>query len=217
LSPSRINASRLFQRWFVRRSRKFIARHIDKKEHELIATSIVPWTPLVQTGELNTINIVNLQRRLKYALKDTKIPIALGGIDFSFNEDREGKYQPFWSVHFYLITSTESKTKLGNKLRGIYLKSEEVPRSVKISSFNNIAVRRSYALKMNFRRRIGYAEIKNRNGKIRKCRNTSSDKLRADERLELFIYLDQIGLASRVIFWRAKPIVNSSRVKIEKC
>jgi hypothetical protein len=72
-------------------------------------------------------------------------------------------------------------------------------------------------LKIHFYRRNGYNGTKNRNGKIGKCRDTSGQKLRAAERLELFIYLDQIGLANRVIFWGAKPLVNSSRVKIVKC
>ena len=207
--------SRLLQRWFVRRSKKFIARHIGKNGRELVGISIVPYDPIVQPGRLRTIDIVNLQRRLKHALDATEVGVALGGIDFSL--DREEKYQPFWSAHFYLITSTEDKEILGKKLRRIYRKSEIIPRPVYFPPFRNKAYRRSYVLKMNFGRRIGYIELKNQNGKIRKCRNTSSDKLRAAERLELFIYLDQIGLADRVIFRGAKPRVTSDRVTIEKC
>jgi hypothetical protein len=70
---------------------------------------------------------------------------------------------------------------------------------------------------MNFYRRDGYNDSKNRNGKIGRCRDTGGQRLRALERLELFIYLDKIRLASRVIFWGAKPVVNSRRVKIVKC
>jgi hypothetical protein len=119
------------------------------------------------------LDIAKLQRRLKYALKKTKIRVALGGIDFSLNEDREGKYQPFWCPHVYLITSTKNKNKLGNKLRRIYLKSEEVRVPVKITSLENNAYRRSYALKMHFKRRIGYLDIKCKHEKIRECRNAN--------------------------------------------
>jgi hypothetical protein len=204
------------QRCFVRRSKKFIAEHIDNESRELVAINIVPCIPIVEPGQLQTIDIVKLQRRLKYALNAVGVGTAIGGIDFSFNEDREGKYPPFWCPHFYLIT-TENKKKLGDKLRQIYLKSDEVPRPVKISSFKNIARRRSYAFKMYFERRTGYLDTKNQNGKIRKCRNTSKGKLRAAERLELYTYLDKIGFAGRVIFRSAKPVVKSPRVKIEKC
>jgi hypothetical protein len=208
---------RLFQRWFVRRSKKFIAKHISRPKHELVAVSIVPWSPAVGLGQLLTINVGNLQRRLKYTLKKADLDVALGGIDFSFNEDHEQKYLPFWSPHFYLITSTADKATLKKKLCELFSKTEEVPRPVKITSFENIARRRSYALKMNFRRRIGYWEIKSKKEKIRKCRNTSRDKLRAAERLELFIYLDQIGFADRVFFLSAKPVMKGQSVKIETC
>jgi hypothetical protein len=201
----------------VRRSKKFIAEQIDNKGRELVAINIVPCIPMAQLGQLNSVDITNLQRRLKYKLKQAKITVALGGIDFSFNEDRGAKYPSFWCPHFYLITSTEDKKKLSKTLRELFRESDIVPRPVKISRFKNTARRLSYALKMNFKRRIGYHETKNKNGKIRSCRNTSRDKLRAAERLELFIYLDKIGLAHRVIFWGAKPVVKSSRVKIEKC
>jgi hypothetical protein len=217
LSAACPECERLFQRWFVRRSRKFIARHIALPGNWLVAVSIVPSGRIIPPGQLSVLDIAKLQRRLKYALKKTKIRVALGGIDFSLNEDREGKYQPFWCPHVYLITSTKNKNKLGNKLRRIYLKSEEVRVPVKITSLENNAYRRSYALKMHFKRRIGYLDIKCKHEKIRECRNASRDKLRAAERLELFIYLDKIGLASRVILWGAKPVVNSPRVKIERC
>jgi hypothetical protein len=73
------------------------------------------------------------------------------------------------------------------------------------------------ALKMKFKRRIGYDEIKiGKHGNIRKCRNTSRDKLRAIERLELFMYLDQIGLVPRVIYYGSEPKINSIGVTIER-
>jgi hypothetical protein len=217
LSGACPECGKLFQRWFVRRSKKLVAKHIDKQEHELVAISIVPHDPMVQPGQLHTIDIVNLQRRLKYALDAAAVGIALGGIDFSFNQDREGKYQPLWSPHFYLITSAENKKTLRKKLLRIYRKCEEVCRPVKIPSFENIARRRSYAFKMNFGRRIGYDDIKNQNGKVRECRDASQDKLRAAERIELFSYLDKIGFANRVIFRNAQPRVKSDGVTIEKC
>ena len=217
LSGACPECGRLLQRWFVRRSRKFIAKHISRPEHDLVAVSIVPSSPAAGLGQLLTVDIVNLQRRLKYTLKKADLDVALGAIDFSFNEDHEQKYLPFWSPHFYLITSTKEKAVLRKKLCKLFPKTDEIPRPVKISLFRNKARRRSYALKMNFRRRIGYHEIKNQNGRIRKCRNTSHDKLRAAERLELFIYLDRIGFADRVFFLSAKPVVKGQSVKIERC
>jgi hypothetical protein len=208
---------RLFQRWFVRRSNKFIAEHLSHPKHELVAVSIVPWAPTAALGQLHTVDVVNLQRRLKYTLQKAELDIALGGIDFSFNEDHDETYVPFWCPHFYFMTSTADKTALSKVLGEAFLKTEEIARPVKITSFENDAYGRSYALKMNFYRRIGYNDVKKGKWKIRKCRNTNGGKLKAAERLELFMYLDRIGLADRVIFLGVKPVVKKQSVKIEKC
>src|SRR6266404_8923298 len=69
LSGACPECGRLLQRWFVRRSRKFIAKHISRPEHDLVAVSIVPSSPAAGLGQLLTVDIVNLQRRLKYTLK----------------------------------------------------------------------------------------------------------------------------------------------------
>src|ERR1019366_6583747 len=101
-------------------------------------------------------------------------------------------------------------------LKKSFIASKSVVRPVKIPTFENNARRRSYALKMDFECRVGYDQIKLIKGKIRECRNTDYQRLRVQERLELFKYLDQIGLASRVIFRGAKPIVNLSGVRIKR-
>ena len=217
LSGACPECGRLFQRWFVRRSKKFIAKYIIRDERELIAISIVPRDAVRRAGQLHTGDIINLQRRLRYALGKTHINIAVGAIDFSFNEDREGKYEAFWCPHFYLITSSREKSSLGDQLRTIYPSGSEILKPVFISSFRNIAKRRSYALKIKFNRRIGYNQFKGNAQNSRKCRNASCDELRAAERLELFIYLDQIGLADRVIFRGAKPVLKFGTAKIVKC
>ncbi len=217
LSGACPECGRLLQRWFVRRSKKFIAKQISRPKHELVAVSVVPFDFLVRPGYLSALNMRNFIRREKVKLKNAGVDVALGAIDFSFNEDYEQKYLPFWSPHFYLITSTDHRKTLSKKLCKLFSKTKEIPHPVQIKSFENIARRRSYALKMDFRRRIGYSEIKKIEEKIRKCRNTSRDKLRAVERLELLIYLDRIGFADRVFFLSAKPVMKGQSVKIETC
>ena len=216
LSGACPECSRLFQRWFVRRSKQYIAKDIDEPSHELVAITIVPSTPIVRPGKLNNFSIINLQRRLKFALDKNGVCDAIGGVDFSFNEDRNGKFKPHWSPHPYLITTTKNRLHLLAGLKKSFRRSKTVLRPVKIPTFQNISRRRSYALKMHFKRRVGYDQIKIVKGKIRKCRNADYQRLRAQERVELFKYLDQIGLASRVIFRGAKPVVNLSGVQIKR-
>jgi hypothetical protein len=200
----------LFQRWFVRKSKYFIDR-IDDADQELVAITIVPARPLVKPGRLNTLSIINFRRRLAFALDKVGLGPAVIGIDFSYNEDRDGKYAPFWCVHFYIIASVENGDRVTELLKEIYKPNGRIPRPVKISKFDNSARRRSYALKTQFIRRIGYDEVK-LNGRL--CRNTSRDKLRVAERLELFEYLDQCELAQRFVFRGCKPIIKKTKVTI---
>jgi hypothetical protein len=85
----------------------------------------------------------------------------------------------------YLITTVANRRKLRTRLRGFYKKCDAIPRPVKITSFHNSARRRSYALKMYFGRRIGYDQMKRCEGKARKCRNTSFDRIRAVGRTKI--------------------------------
>src|SRR5467141_1362668 len=63
---------------------------------------------------------------------------------------------------------------------------------------------------MTFEQRVGYEEAKvAESGSTRKCRNTTTDRLRASERAELFTCLNQIGFEGRVIFVGAKPVMTS--------
>ena len=173
---------RLLQRWFARKSKRLIANHLETRHEELVAITIVPPSSIVAPGALNSFCIANFRRRLKYVLTMVGIDLAIGGVDFSFNEDREGKYAPYWSPHMYLITTVANRRKLRQRLRGCFKKRDAIPRPVKITSFHNSARRRSYALKMYFGRRIGYDQMRRCERKVRKCRNTSFDKIRAPDR-----------------------------------
>ena len=215
LSGACPECGRLLQRWFVRASKAFIDNNLAISGKPLVSVTIAPSSNLVPPGRLRKFSIADAQRRLKWALDRVALGPALGGVDFSFNEDRDGTFTPAWSVHSYIISATYDSKRLQKDLRDWFKKTNTpvgkvVVRPIKVSSFTNIPYRRSYALKMNFKRRIGYKEVKIQNGKKRTCRNTSTDGLRAKERLELFKYLDRIGLAARIILHGTRPFVDGN-------
>ena len=203
---------RLLQRLFVRKSRNLIRDKIDQPGHRLVAISIVPSDLNIRLGDLHTLSLDNLLRRLKYALDKAGVTIAIGGIDFSYNEDREGRYRPFWSPHFYLITSIANERRVSRILKRFFKATKRIPRPIKIPDFDNSEERRSYAFKIVFGRRIGKNDNRRPDG--RKCRNADHDKLRAAERLELFTFLGQTGFASRFIFRSVKPSIKGTEVTI---
>ena len=132
---------------------------------------------------------------MKYALADADVDVAIGENDFSFNEIRKGKCQAFWSAHLYVITIAKKKKQVKREVSRWFPGSVMTPGPIKVSQFQNTAYRRSYALKTEFLRKIGYDQTKKCEDRVRKCRNTSRDKLRAGESLELLLFPDQIGLA----------------------
>lgn len=209
--------SRLIQRWFVRRLKSLVRDMPDQPAQERVAISIIPSRPIIRRGYLSTFSMVNSQRRLKYALKQTGIKVAVGGIDFSFNEDRKNKYTAFWCPHFYLITVASDRPRLSKLLKRFFPRTDRIPRPIKISSIGNSRRRLSYAYKTNFWRRIGFDDLKKKsNGTHRKYRNTSKDRLRATDRLELLIYLHQSGLEKRLVFQGIKPLIRSKSVRFQK-
>jgi hypothetical protein len=212
---------RLLQRSFVRKSKALIGDTFDKADHELVAITIIPAKPIIRPGNLRSLDINtlnNLARRLKRALAKAGIEIAIGAIDFSYNEDKEdkeGKYEPFWSAHYYIITSVANQARVKKILKQFFPAKRRIPRPIKISPFNNSRLRRSYAFKIQFNRRIGIDTVKNMSdGTIRKCRNTSRQRLRVVERLELLSHLDRIGFAERFMFLGIKPIIKAKAIKL---
>ena len=204
----------LVQRFYVRQSKNVIRDIIAAEGQQLIALSIILPSGLVRPGQLNKFNIAKYQRRIKTILDAVGINSAIGGIDISFNEDRENKWPPYICLHTYLIAATDDKEKLKWDLAKSLPKSIEVPRPVKVSLFENNAYRRSYSFKFDIRRRIGHMKI--RKGKSRKSRNTSYDDLLVDQRIELYKYLHQIGLSARIIFRGIKPERSKGKVRFRK-
>ncbi len=204
----------LFQRFYVRQSKGAIRDIIAVEGPQLVALSIIPPSGLVRPGQLNRFNITNYQRRIKTILDSVGIKSAIGGIDISFNEDRENKWLPYICLHPYLITATNDRQKLRRDLKRIIPKSIEVPKPVQVPLFENKAYRRSYSLKFDIQRRISCKKI--RKWKSKKSRNTSYDDLLVDQRIELYKYLHQIGLAARIFFRGIKPEVSKTKVKFRK-
>jgi hypothetical protein len=206
LSGACPECGRLMQRAWVRESRKLISS-LEAEHTELVALSLVLPNSGVAQGALKSFDVKNLQRRLKYRLDRAWVDVAIGSIDFSFNEDEEGKHQGFWCPHVYLITAADDRRRLRTRLTG-FEGTTEIPRPKKVMPFENTAHRRSYAMKMHFTRRIGYDDQRIQdNGKIRYFRNTRIDRLRAIEHLELVLFLDKIGFADRAIFRLITPVI----------
>jgi hypothetical protein len=115
-----LECGRLFQRFYVRRSKTVIRDIIAPEGNELIGICIIPATQLIRLGQLKYFSIANFQRRIKAALDTAGVKSGIGGIDFSFNEDRGNKWQPFTCPHIYLIASSDDRERFRRTLKEIF-------------------------------------------------------------------------------------------------
>lgn len=169
--------------------------------------SIVPSQLNPAVGDLETFDIANFARRLRYAFKSAKLLWVVGGVDFSLNEHKTGRYEAFWCPHFYGFTTAESAKDLKKGLKAAFPPSEAIPRPVAVKKWDGRARALRYAFKVDFKRRIGIDDAKRiirKTREFRLCRATQNDDLRAGEKLELTLVLDQIGLAARLILANAQ-------------
>jgi hypothetical protein len=123
----------LLQRAWVRESGS-LPRSILGEGGELVALSLVLPNSIVPQGNLKSFDVRNMQRRLKSRLDDADIDVAIGGIDFSFNEDEQNKYSGFWCPHAYVIVATQNRRQLAARLDG-FTPSLEIPHPTKVTPF----------------------------------------------------------------------------------
>lgn len=183
---------RATQRLFVRR----IYSSLTPSSNYSLVSLIPPVS--AELGALDRLSIADFRRDIASRLSQSRLSFAFGGIDFSLNEHEQGKFHPHWSPHVWLVVSNFMFARWSVLLSGAFPRIESVPRPIRIQAWDGARRALGYALKYSFPRRISYTASRPYKNGIRKCQNTRNDELRSSERFELYSYLDQISLGSRV-------------------
>ena len=180
---------------------RFVAAQCEKllvpsKEYD--AVSVVGRTHR-RLGRLHTLSVYKFQRYLRRALRKGHAGIAVGGLDLSFNEFPRTKQVSRWVPQFWLLIHNANRARWENVLRKKYPARALVPRPIKIQSWDGNIAAAGYALKTSFIRRRTIQTGRYARGEYLACQNTTHDRLRAAERVELFRYLHKIGLEARIV------------------
>lgn len=157
-------------------------------------------------GQLDTLALPAFKRHLVRTLQRGQASLAVGGIDFSFNEYPGTKHISRWVPQFWLLIHNANRARWERVLREKYPSRILVPRPVRIKSWDGCIAAAGYALKANFSLRRTTRTQRYARGKYRPCQNTSNDKLRAAERVELFKYLHKVGLEARLVLFDVTKI-----------
>jgi hypothetical protein len=168
----------------------------------IVCVTVVPVDGITNAGTLNKGEHERRVRRWKERLGKAGIEWFVGGTDLSFNEHAENRYQPHWSEHFYGVTVTDDSEKLKAALKAIFLKTDAIPRPVKIKDWDNGNDALRYIFKRNFWRRIATDNAERfdkKNGTPRSCHDTDKQPLKSKQKRELLIHLDNIGMQGRLV------------------
>jgi hypothetical protein len=159
-------------------------------------------------ADLTTVSLRGLVNRTRSILRRNGVALAAGGVDFSFNEHENGRFEPHWCAHLWFLLPTENRQKWEVGLRDANPASAEAPRPVKIQKWDGRSEALAYALKSEFKRRVTV----HANGR----RNTSEQDLRVAERLALYQYLNSIGLDQRVFLLGVRPTMTDLGISLVK-
>ena len=144
-------------------------------------------------------------------LNGANIDIAIGGVDFSFNEDEDGLYEPHWCPHIHLVGWTTNESKLKAALKKQFPKDDITKtRPTHVKEFDGTRYGISYLYKITFESRVRYRRTK------KGCRDTKYRKLTSDQRVELALFLHTVGLGARLISVGLRPFVGAGRLRLKR-
>jgi len=185
--------ARAWQRWFVIATRNFL-----KSEPRKFVTVLNPIhaSGQIAPGSLCDPNVLEKAREaIRAALIDARIPGGAFGLDISFNEDRDGGFEPHWQLHWRgLIVGRISKRRK-SEFWSHFPKSSEIPKPRRSGEWDGDLSGIAYSMKPQFWRRQGYLNEKEH----RTSRNTRGRPLRGVEAVELALFLDSIGFRPRLM------------------
>lgn len=205
LSGACPECGRALQRYFVHQGKEHVQFPHRERHGGFFASLVVE---LFSADDLTDCSLKELQKDLKCKLRDAGLDFAMGGIDLSYNTSRDEQVFAHWCVHFWFFTNNRDWEE---PIRAAY-SQPHVSRPLMIKSFDGNLAGLAYALKTTFVRRVSFLHIDQ--DRELQYRNTSDQPLRISERLQLYPFLDQQGLAARVFLMGLRPTKTDDGIKL---
>ncbi|MBB4397197.1 hypothetical protein GGD62_006330 [Bradyrhizobium sp. ERR14] len=186
---------RALQRVFAAKATDLLVPH-----HEYDVASMIGRTSR-RRGQLHTLSLLRFKQHALRALREGHAGMAIGAIDFSFNEFPLTQDYSRWTPQIWLLIHNANRPRWERLTRKAFQPRPLVPRPVRIAPWDGNIKALGYALKTDFVRRISTTTERFARGQIRPCKNTQPDRLRAAERVELYEYLHSLGLEGRLVLF----------------
>ncbi|MCX5581220.1 hypothetical protein [Kaistia terrae] len=165
------------------------------------------------------------RRGLRQALDEAGVRVAFGGFDISFNEHEKGEFVPHWKPHAWILLGLDPSTAELEAFRGLMnaLNKSDVTgrysfaasRTLRLRKFDGKLAGIAYALKTDFERRVTVPPGWRAGTTTRQ--NTRHRPLTADQKLELALSLDRIGISCRVFLHGLRMVHTKSGPRLKRC
>jgi hypothetical protein len=197
LSAACPECCRALQRFFVLECQKLL------KPQSTCVASVIDST-MSNRPTLSQVSLGGLVNRTRSILRRCGVTFAAGGVDLSFNEANNGQFDPHWCAHLWFLLPSAKRQEWESALRSSNPSGEVSPRPVRVQKWDGRDEALAYALKSDFHRRVTLYS----NGQ----RNTSEQELRVAERMDLYPYLNSVGLHARVFLLGVRPTMTEHGV-----
>ena len=180
--------------------------------HGVVCVTIVPGDGAIAPGALIPAELERFIRRTKDKLGRAGVETFIGTVDWSMNESKTNKHEPFWSLHIHGMTTARDLKGLKKALKKQFPKAPNVGRPITVKEWDGDLAAIRYLIKPPSTRRISIENAKrfDRNrGSERTCRDTDKQPLRSRDKMELLLHLDDIGTAGR-LFLKGVQFMNLS-------
>src|SRR4051812_34516994 len=118
--------ARAWQRWFVIAIRNFLE---SEPRRPVTVLNPIHVSGKIEPGSLCDPNVLeNAREAIRAALIDARIPGGAFGLDISFNEDRDGGFEPHWQLHLRGLIVGRISQRRKSRFWSHFPKSSEIPK-----------------------------------------------------------------------------------------
>ena len=191
--------ARAFQRAVVTATVRFLEADTGRLGRRTTILSPISTLGIIEPGKLDSTILRDVRLHVTKVLASAGVRTAIIGVDLSFNEDRDGAFDPHWLVHVRAIVPRQLPTHMLGQLRKEFPTTALIPKPFRAVSFDGNLTGIAYTIKPSFGRRQSYLQAKPAGDSVRLCRNTRGRPLTGEQAVELAVFLDRIGLRKRLI------------------
>jgi hypothetical protein len=186
------------QRWLVMDTLLALGRVVRDTGYRPQVLSLVPESGRIAAGSLNAFDIDKFLDSVRGALKACGIDHYKLGLDVSLNELGGLASRGLWQLQLWGIFHLP-KRPWREQLKGLMNPNFRVTRPVKVVEPDSLEAAAAYGMKSNFVRRVSFRKANLDREDRGECWNTRGRHLRGDPWVELMLFVDRIGLQSRVL------------------